>query len=190
MARLKSEEKRQAILDAACQAIAERGLAAPTSAIARAAGVAEGSIFTYFADKDALLNALYLSIKAELRQAMAHDYPSRAPFEERFAHVWDCYIHWGAGRMAQRQAMAQLAVSERITAATRAEGEAMFGEIADLFAPASAGGLLRPLPEGFCAAIIVAIAETTLAFIHREPGEADRFRAAGFQMLWRAIVAD
>ena len=43
MARPKSEDKRNAILDAATRVFAERGLtAAPTSEISKQAGVAEG----------------------------------------------------------------------------------------------------------------------------------------------------
>ncbi len=49
MARPKSEDKRNAILDAATRVFAERGLtAAPTSEISRRAGVADGTLFTYF----------------------------------------------------------------------------------------------------------------------------------------------
>jgi AcrR family transcriptional regulator len=45
------------------RAFAQSGIAASTSAIARSAGVAEGTLFRYFATKDELLNELYLSIK-------------------------------------------------------------------------------------------------------------------------------
>lgn len=61
MARPRSEDKRQTILRAATQLFAEEGLNAPTARIAKAAGVAEGTIFTYFANKDVLMNQLYLS---------------------------------------------------------------------------------------------------------------------------------
>ena len=48
MARPKSEDKRNAILDAATRVFAESGLsAAPTSEISKQAGVAEGTLFTY-----------------------------------------------------------------------------------------------------------------------------------------------
>jgi AcrR family transcriptional regulator len=40
--------------------IAEDGIDASTAGIAKAAGVAEGSLFRYFPDKDTLLNELYL----------------------------------------------------------------------------------------------------------------------------------
>ena len=69
MARPKSEDKRNAILDAATRVFAERGLAAaPTSEISRRAGVADGTLFTYFKTKDDLINALYREIKLGTRR--------------------------------------------------------------------------------------------------------------------------
>jgi hypothetical protein len=56
MTRPRSGDKRNAILAAATDIIAEQGVSAPTAKIARAAGVADGSLFTNFPDKDDLLN--------------------------------------------------------------------------------------------------------------------------------------
>lgn len=39
------------------------GPAAPTAKIRRRAGVAAGTLFTYFANKEELLNELYLELK-------------------------------------------------------------------------------------------------------------------------------
>ena len=78
MARPKSEDKQNAILEAATHLFAERGLtAAPTSEISKQAGVAEGTLFTYFKTKDDLINALYREIKLELADAMTSDFPGR-----------------------------------------------------------------------------------------------------------------
>jgi len=75
LARPKSEGKRNAILDAATRVFAERGLtAAPTSEISKRAGVAEGTLFTYFKTKDDLINSLYREIKLELADAMMSDF--------------------------------------------------------------------------------------------------------------------
>ena len=72
MARPKSDDKRQAIIAAAIQVFAENGLSAtPTSAISKAAGVAEGTLFTYFSTKNELINALYRSFKVELAELLA-----------------------------------------------------------------------------------------------------------------------
>ena len=94
MARPKSEDKRNAILDAATRLFAERGLtAAPTSEISKQAGVAEGTLFTYFMTKDDLINALYREIKLELADAMMSDFPRRKNVRTRLQHGWDCYVN-------------------------------------------------------------------------------------------------
>ncbi|EEQ0761999.1 TetR/AcrR family transcriptional regulator [Salmonella enterica] len=78
MARPKSEDKKQALLEAATQAIAQSGIAASTAVIARNAGVAEGTLFRYFATKDELINTLYLHLKQDLCQSMIKETEQRA----------------------------------------------------------------------------------------------------------------
>jgi aryl-alcohol dehydrogenase-like predicted oxidoreductase len=65
MARVRSPEKRTAILQAAVHEIAKAGLGAPTAKIARRAGVPAGTLFLCFANKEELLNELYLELKGE-----------------------------------------------------------------------------------------------------------------------------
>src|SRR5258705_6097290 len=96
VARPKSEDKRNAILDAATRVFAERGLtAAPTSEISKEAGVAEGTLFTYFKTKDDLMNALYREIKLELADAMMSGFPRKQSVRVRLQHVWGGCVNWG-----------------------------------------------------------------------------------------------
>jgi hypothetical protein len=89
---------------------------------------------------------------------------------------------------ALRAAMAQLTVSERITATTRAEGERVFGDIAGLFDEGIAAGVLRHgQPMGFMAGIITAVAETCMQFMAMPGTDASHYRRAGFEAIWRAI---
>src|SRR5580704_18142861 len=67
MSRPKSDEKRSAILEAATRIIVTQGLSAPTAGIAKEAGVANGSLFTYFETKTDLFNQLYLELKTRWR---------------------------------------------------------------------------------------------------------------------------
>ena len=62
----KPDTKRDQILAAATRVIAMHGVAAPTAAIAKEAGVANGSLFNAFPTKADLLNQLYRELKTEM----------------------------------------------------------------------------------------------------------------------------
>jgi len=73
MPRPRSDDKRSAIIAATTRIIVTQGLRAPTAGIAKEAGVANGSLFTYFETKSDLFNALYLELKLEMASAVVKD---------------------------------------------------------------------------------------------------------------------
>jgi AcrR family transcriptional regulator len=188
VARPRSEDKRNAILDAATKVVAEQGTSAPTARIAKEAGVAEGTLFTYFESKDVLLNQLYLSLKSGLRETMLTGYPRQGSIEERAHHVWLAYLDWGVANPLGRKVMAQLTVSERVTQDSKTEGSAPFGGVQDMLKEAMAKGVLKGLSPAFVGALLSAMAETTIGFIEREPAHARRYREASFKAFWNAIT--
>jgi AcrR family transcriptional regulator len=188
MARPLSEEKRTAILDATAEVVAMLGVSAPTAKIAKAAGVAEGTLFTYFANKDELLNRLYLELKLDLRDAMMTGCPASKSLIVRNRHVWDRFIGWGSAYPLKRRAMRQLAVSDRITEESRKLAGDAFGEFDDMMRECAAGGAMRHQPPSFVSAIMSAIGDTTMDFIMREPARTKRYTKAGFEAFWNAIT--
>src|ERR1700738_5452259 len=94
MARVRSPEKRSAILRAAVYEIAEAGLGAPTAKIARRAGIAAGTLFTYFANKEELLNELYLELKGEVYARVNSNFPHKGNLERRARHIWSSFLDW------------------------------------------------------------------------------------------------
>ena len=188
MARPRSQEKRNAILEAATEVVAKHGVGAPTAKVAKVAGVAEGTLFTYFSNKDELLNELYLELKADLGQAMTNGYPSDKNLIERSRHVWNRFVGWGSANPLKRKAMSQLAVSERITEKTRRVAGEALAEINGMIRQSLAGGALKDQPPAFAAAIMSAMADTTMEFIAREPGRAKHYTKAGFEAFWKAVT--
>jgi AcrR family transcriptional regulator len=188
MARPLSEDKRTAILEAATEAVATLGVSAPTAKIAKGAGVAEGTLFTYFANKDELLNRLYLELKMDLRDAVIAGYPAGKSLIDRSRHFWDRYIGWGSAYPLKRRAMRQLAVSDRITEETKKLLGDAFGEVNDMMRECAAGGAMRHQPPSFVSAIMSAIADATMDFIAREPAQAKRYTKAGFDAFWNAVA--
>ena len=89
--KVEPEARRQAILDAALHVFAERGFeAARLEDVAARAGVAKGTLYLYFRDKEALFEELVRSavspiIEAVSRAASAPDVPAHAILETFFA---------------------------------------------------------------------------------------------------------
>lgn len=190
MARPKSEDKRNAILDAATRLFAERGLtAAPTSEISKQAGVAEGTLFTYFKTKDDLINALYREIKMELADAMMSDFPRKKNVGTRLRHVWDRWVNWGIANPKQRKVLAQLTVSEVLTKESRDAGSAPFVEFQIMIRDAIEQRVFRnDVPVELISKSLAALVEATIDLTVSSPSKAKQYRDSGFQMFWAAIT--
>jgi AcrR family transcriptional regulator len=190
MARPKSEDKRNAILEAATRLFAERGLsAAPTSEISKQAGVAEGTLFTYFKTKDDLINALYREIKLELADAMMSDFPRRKSIRTRLRHVWDRYVNWGIANPNQRKVLAQLTVSEVLTKESRDFGAAPFVEFQIIIGDAIEQRLFRnDLPVELISKSFAALVEATMDLTVSKRSKAKQYRDSGFQMFWSGVT--
>ena len=190
MARPKSEDKRNAILDAATRVFAERGLtAAPTSEISRRAGVADGTLFTYFKTKDDLINALYREIKLELADAMMSEFPRKKSVHTRLRHVWDGYVNWGVNNPEQRRVLAQLQVSGMLSKESIEAGSAPFVEMQSMIRDAVEQHILRAdLPMELISKMMAASAEATMELIVLKPAMANKYRNGGFEVYWAGIA--
>jgi AcrR family transcriptional regulator len=190
VARPKSAAKRNAILAAATRLFAERGLtAAPTSEISKAAGVAEGTLFTYFKTKDDLINALYREIKLELADAMMSDFPRKKHVRTRLRHAWDRYVNWGIAHPKQRKVLGQLQVSEVLTKKSRDAGSAPFVEFQIMVRDAIEQHVLRAdLPIELISRMLAASAEATIDLIALKRSMANRYRNGGFEIYWSGIA--
>ncbi|QOY88345.1 TetR/AcrR family transcriptional regulator [Paludibaculum fermentans] len=172
---------------AAALTFAERGLAAPTAAISKAAEISEGSLFTYFATKDELLNALYREIKLNLAEAMMSEFSRHTDVRSKLEHIWNSFVNWGMENPAQRRVLAQLQVSDKLTRETRAVGSAPFAEVQVMLRGAIEQGVVRDLPHEVLTATIDAMASATMELIATHPNEADRYRSLGFEVMWNGI---
>jgi len=188
MARPKTGDKRAAILRAATKTIAEDGIGASTASIAKAAAVAEGSLFRYFPDKDKLLNELYRELKVDMRSAMIAGFSSTGSLRNRIQHIWNAYVTWGMESPAKRKAMMQLSVSDRISGQSRREGQAGFEDATEAMQQFVAQGKLNGLPPAFASDLLLAMAETTMASMVANPAKAEEYRSAGFEVFWSAAA--
>ena len=188
MARPKSQEKRNAILAAAIELIAEQGLSVSTSKIAHVAGVAEGTLFTYFETKERLLNDLYVELKREEREEMMRDYPVHASLKDRARHLWDQYVGLGITHPSNYKVVTQLGVSDHLNEQSRRLGMEGYEALPAMLQECFTCGVLKDQPSAFGIALILAMMNMTIAFILQHPKEADRFCDAGFTAFWNAVT--
>jgi AcrR family transcriptional regulator len=186
MPRPKTGDKRASILRAAIETIAEEGIGASTAKIAKAAQVAEGSLFRYFPDKDTLLNELYLELKLDMRRTTVAGFPSSGSLRRRVQHIWDAYVSWGIESPTKRKAMVQLNVCERITGSSKLQGRAGMEDAVKALEQLIERGKLRGMPLTFVADLLVAMAETTMTCMQTSPADSERYRVIGFEAYWSA----
>ncbi|WP_332913757.1 TetR/AcrR family transcriptional regulator [Algoriphagus boritolerans] len=80
-----TQDKRILILESALELIRENGFhGTPVSIVAKHAGVAAGTVYTYFKSKDELIVALYHYVKAGLLSEISAKDHASDPFQKRF----------------------------------------------------------------------------------------------------------
>ena len=185
MARAKSPEKRQAILRAAVHEIAQSGLGASTAGIARRAELAEGTLFTYFATKNELINELYIELKCEVYRRVNANFPHRAELRQRALHVWNETLHWAIERPDERKVSMQLGVSDVVTAATRERMSSEGDAIAQALSELATRGAFKDLPPGFASSSMAAMQNAVMDAIASKPRQKATLIDKGFDAFWR-----
>jgi AcrR family transcriptional regulator len=188
MPRPRSVDRRNAILSAATQVIALQGLGAATASIAKEAGVSNGSLFVYFDTKATLLNELYVALKTEMGAAAVDGLPAESEAREQVLHMWGQWLHWATSFPEKRRTLAQLEVSDDITAESHRIVSAAFSGIADLLERTRVNGPMREAPLGFVLALTSAIADATVDAMIREPDRAETNGRIAFEAIWRMLT--
>lgn len=172
---------------AAIRVISSQGLGAATATIAHEAGVANGSLFTYFKTKADLLNQLYLELKTEMGTAALAGLSVEAEIRDQMFQFWSNWMRWATSNPEKRRVMAQLSVSEEITPDTRIAAGKSMARIGELLEQVRANGPMADAPMGLVAQIVDALVNATEAYILSDPDNAEAHCKTGFEALWRVV---
>jgi len=185
MARARSPEKRQAILQAAVREIAEAGLGASTARIANGAGFAEGTMFTYFSSKEDLLNELYIELKTEVYLRINVGFPRESGLRECVQHIWTEYLQWAMEKPAERKVSVLLNLSTVVSVATRDRISAERGAVTQTMDELDERGAFRDLPAGFASSAMTAMQEAVMDMATNKPRQRAILIEKAFDAFWR-----
>lgn len=181
MARPKAHQPEK-ILRAAIRVFTSEGVSASTARIASEAGVSNGSLFNYFPTKQALIDALYVSLKADLALALG-DFEHDSPVEQRLRQIWDRWLHWAGANRKSHQVMTLLHEAGLASEGAQAEGVALLDGPMMAMIDAMESGLLVELPLDYLGALIQQqLHQAVLSEL--DPAQAD----LAFTVMWNGIT--
>lgn len=185
-----SEDKRQALLQAALKLFTEHGFhGTPTSKIAKEAGVATGTLFHYFGTKEELINQLYLEIKQELRRSLVAGIDNERTIRGKTQKGWMNFVTWALENPGKLQFFNQFSSSPYISNLTREEGVQHFRFLNDLLEEGKRQDMLKDMPTDLLFDITVGMCGVSAMHFmnHPERFQDHAYREMVFTAYWDCI---
>lgn len=160
------KEKRAAIMRATLELVCENGFhGAPMAMVAERAGVAAGTIYRYFQNKDDLIGAAYADLEERTREKVMQGFPEQGTPREKFVHLARVLVHQWISSPVEFRFLEQFHNSPYGVALRR---DKLFGTEKDLcrdiFNEALQIGVVKQLPVS----MLFALAFAPLIYICRD----------------------
>jgi len=185
-------DKKDHILQTALILFAEEGLSVPTAKIAKEAGVANGTLFNYFPNKQILIDTVYVQIKKEIVEVFSLSGSQKAEsFREVFFLVWKSYIHWALENTLKHKAASLLKTSNALSAEVLNQSEVLFMPWHSLVQNAIKDGKITKIDIEYLYQLKAAQIDALInqALIKKLKGKAlDNHIQLGFDIYWKGIT--
>lgn len=184
-------DKRRQILDAALALCAEDGLqGAATARIAKAAGVANGTLFHHFPSKEVLIQQLYQDIKLRLGAAISEADPAQ-PLKEQARHYWCQAMAWMLAHPHELKFVLGFFHSPLLARALRSQILSdTLRFLPQLLSRGQASGELMQAPASLMLEVCQSqfLACASLFVDEPERGRDPHWQASAFALFWSAIA--
>lgn len=162
MVRIKTEDKRDAILLATLKLVNSNGFhAAPMSRIASDAGVSAGTIYIYFRNKEDLVNTLYKELKAKFASRVLQNFTPEAPVKKGFEIIWRNILSYKLSEPEDAAFIEQCDNTPMVTEASREFGLKSIQPLFDLWERGQQEGIIKP----FCRQMLFAFSLFPIIYI-------------------------
>ncbi len=156
MARVKDPSKIDRLFEAALRHVLETGYAGLKMAeVAREAGVATGTIYTYFGGKADLINQLYRHLKQQKMEAIMQEHDPEAPLTQQIKLLWTNYFRDALGAPVRNHFIRQYEYSDLLDEESRKLHKNSYKPVYALLEKAKRAGLIRQLPVDTMTAFLI-----------------------------------
>ncbi|MBT1443668.1 TetR/AcrR family transcriptional regulator [Shewanella sp. JM162201] len=184
-------DKRSQILATALKLFNSQGFhGTSTASIAKAAGVATGTLFHHFPSKEALLEILFLSVKQEFANALGAMAVPEGELKQQARTLWLGAIDWGMENPDKQQFFQQFSLSVEIPLPLREEAmQGILGFIGAMILEGQKRGVIAALPLPLLLENCHGQYLSASRFFLDRPALArdETHREASFQLFWNAL---
>ena len=163
--------KKENIFKAALHLFVKNGIdKTPTAKIAAEAGVAIGTLFHHFKNKEELVNALYLEVKSSIADSMSSGINEIKDEKEIFRHIWDSFMTWSFNNPELFQFNTLFCESPVITKNTKRQlaGET-FHFLSEINKEGKTSKFSRDLPFDFLEALSISVLVRSARYFIENP---------------------
>ena len=162
MVRLKTDDKRDAILRATLRLVNSNGFhAAPIAKIASDIGISAGTIYLYFQNKEDLINTLYSELKAKFAQQALQGFSPDMPVKKGFEIIWRNILLYKISEPEEAVFIDQCDNTPMITEVSRELGFKMVQPLFDLWERGQQEGIIKP----FCRQMLFAFSLFPIIYV-------------------------
>lgn len=189
---MSDKTKKQQILDTALSLFVHQGFyATSTASIAKAAGVATGTLFHHFSSKEALMNQLFINIKQGFADGIQAQMLHSGDFKRDTEHLWQAAIQWALEHPLRQSFFQQYSLSPAVSESIRQQAmHETLGFLSTMLQQGQVLGLLAKHPLHLMLANCHGQYLASAQFFIENPekwGDAAH-REASFTMMWRSIA--
>ncbi|HZK97511.1 MAG TPA: TetR/AcrR family transcriptional regulator [Prolixibacteraceae bacterium] len=146
MVRLKTDDKRAAILKATLRLVNSNGFhAAPMAKIASEIGISAGTIYLYFQNKEDLINTLYRELKTRFATKALQGFSPDMPVKKGFETIWRNILQYKISEPEEAVFIEQCDNTPMVTDVSREVGLKSVQPLFDLWEQGQREGIIKPV---------------------------------------------
>ena len=139
--------KKQLVLNTTLELVSELGFhATPMSLIIKKSGVAAGTIYHHFKNKEDLIDTLYSELKREMGQAIIQNIDTEDTYKNKFIQIWKNLFYFFSENQTKFEYLENYANSPFVKKEVKAINRRHYQAAIDFFELGIQMGILRNIP--------------------------------------------